>query len=93
MPQSDTKPFAFSRASVLDPDEGAQRHDRALCVARFQFADVLDPKAIARIGLDVDLPIAVEVTDVVDVCGAKIDWWISSSETYLDSDTCLSSAP
>ena len=44
----------------------------ALRVADFQPPDVLDLHAIAGIGLDVDLPVAVLKEEVVDVVGAEI---------------------
>ena len=59
-------------AGVLDVDQRAQRHALAVGVADLQLADVLDAHAVARVGLDVDLPVAVLEGEVVDVGRAEV---------------------
>ena len=49
-----------------------QRHHLALAVADLQLADVVGPQAIAGVGLDVDLPVAVVEREVVDVGRAEV---------------------
>ena len=57
---------------VLDVDQRGQGHAVALGVADLQLADVLDAHAVLRVGLDVDLPVAVLEGEVVDVERAQV---------------------
>ena len=58
--------------SVFDMDQRGQRHAVALGVADLQPPDVLDAHAVLRVGLDVDLPVAVLEGEVVDVERSEI---------------------
>ena len=57
---------------VLHVDQRGQGHAVALGVADLQSADVLDAHAVLRVGLDVDLPVAVLEGEVVDVVRSQI---------------------
>src|SRR5207253_10265049 len=56
-----------------DGDHRLQRQHVAVGVTDAELADVLGAQAVARVGLDVHLPVAIEKCDVIDVGRAEVD--------------------
>lgn len=55
---------------VPDRGQGRKGHRRALAVAHVELSDVLDVGPVLALGLDVDLPLASELVEVVDEAAA-----------------------